>query len=259
MTPSRPPDTRASRAPAPPLDGRVALVTGGSRGIGAAVARALHAAGATVVITYREREDAARQLTDELGPRCTAVRSDARDERASEALVQDVVARHGRIDTLVPNAGVWRGGRVESLPTEDWELVVDTSLGGAFRVVRAAVPFMRAAGHGRIVVMSSAVGLTGFPGDAAYAAAKAGLLGFVRALAKELGADGITVNGVAPGLIETDMTAEVSERSREQMLSRAAIRRVGHVDEIAAAVRYLVVDGAYVTGQTLVVDGGLTL
>jgi 3-oxoacyl-[acyl-carrier protein] reductase len=241
------------------LHGRVALVTGGSRGIGAGIARALHTAGATVVIGYRSRAADAEALCAELGERVTSVRADVCDTADSERLVATAVAAHGRLDALVLNAGVWHGARIEELAEADWKTVLDTSLGGAFRITRAALPTMRAGGFGRIVAISSAIGLIGFPGDTAYAAAKAGVVGFVRALAKEVGRDGITVNAVAPGFVETEMTAAVPAIARERMLGRASLRRAGRVEEIAAAVRFLVVDGSYVTGHTLVVDGGLSL
>jgi 3-oxoacyl-[acyl-carrier protein] reductase len=141
----------------------------------------------------------------------------------------------------------------------DWRAVLATSLDGAFNVARAAVPPMRAGGFGRIVAIGSVIGLVGFPGDTAYATAKAGLLGFVRSLSKEVGRDGITVNAVLPGFIETDMTAAVPVASRERMLARTSLRRAGTAEDVAQAVRFLVCEGAYITGQALVVDGGFSL
>jgi 3-oxoacyl-[acyl-carrier protein] reductase len=242
-----------------PLNDRVALVTGGSRGIGAAVAETLAQVGAAVAVNYRSDDRAAAETVGRLGRGATSWRADVAKTDATEHMVRAVEAHHGRIDVVVVNAGVWRGGSVESLTPADWTLVLETSLGGAFNVVRAVLPGMKDRGYGRIVVISSVVGLIGFRGDSAYAAAKAGLLGFVKSVAKEAGRDGVTVNAVAPGLIETDMAQEISQTSRERMLRRASIRRMGQPDEVAAAVRYLVLDGDYVTGQTLVVDGGLTL
>lgn len=241
------------------MPGRVALVTGGSRGIGAGITRALHAEGAAVTVGYRSRAEEADALAAELGDRIATVQADVRDPAAAALLVDRTVAAYGPLDTLVLNAGVWRGGPIERIPDEDWASVLDTSLSSAFRIVRAALPVMRETDAGRIVVISSAIGLMGFPGDTPYAAAKAGLVGFVRALAKEVGRHGITVNAVAPGLVDTEMTAAIPDASRERMLARAPIRRTGRVEEVAHAVRYLVADGAYITGHTLVVDGGLTL
>jgi 3-oxoacyl-[acyl-carrier protein] reductase len=242
-----------------PLHGRVALVTGGSRGIGAAIARELAGAGATLALNYRSDEAAARDVAAALGDGTSIWQADVSDCDQGAELVERVVEHHGRLDIVVLNAGVWRGGRIDAIDPADWSTVLDTSLSGAFHVLRAAAGPLRGSDAGRVVVISSVVGLVGFPGDAAYGAAKAGLLGLVRSLAKELGGDGVTVNAVAPGFIETDMTSEVSEGSRERMLSRAALRRPGEPADVATAVRYLAVDGGYVTGQTLVVDGGFSL
>jgi 3-oxoacyl-[acyl-carrier protein] reductase len=248
-------DDSASR----PLAGRVALVTGASRGLGAAITIELAAAGATVVVNYRSDADAAAAVVAAAGEGAWSWKADVTRTEEASTLVDAISAHDGRLDVLVANAGVWRGGRVDELAHEDWQLVLDTSLGGAFNVIRAAVPALRRSGHGRIVAISSIIGLIGFPGDSAYATAKAGLVGLVRSLAKELGRDGVTVNAVAPGLIDTDMTASVPAGSREHMLKRACIRRAGQPHEVARAVRFLVCDGDYVTGQVLAVDGGLGL
>jgi 3-oxoacyl-[acyl-carrier protein] reductase len=241
------------------LTGRLVLVTGGSRGIGAAVSRSLSGEGATVAITYQNDKAAAARVMRDLGETGSAWRLDVRSEEDSRALVESLRERHGPVDVLVANAGVWRGGRIEKMSPDDWRLVVDTAVNGTYNVVRAVVPGMRERGFGRIIVIASAIGLIGFAGDSAYAAAKAAHVGFIRALAKELGRDGITVNAVAPGFVDTDMTAAVPEKSRALMLERAALRRPGTVDEIAHAVRFLARDGDYVTGHVLVVDGGLSL
>jgi 3-oxoacyl-[acyl-carrier protein] reductase len=238
---------------------RVALVTGGTRGIGAAVSRRLAAEGALVAANYRGDAHSAEAILEQLGPEATTWAADVGDTSAAARMVGDVIAHYGRLDVVVANAGVWRGGLVENISPEDWATVLNASLSGAYNVVRAALPTMRAAGYGRIVAVSSVVGLIGWPGDAAYAAAKAGLIGLVKSLAKETGRSGITVNAVAPGFIETDMTAAVPAASREQLLRRVSILRPGAAEEVAAAVRYLVCEGDYVTGHTLVVDGGLRL
>jgi 3-oxoacyl-[acyl-carrier protein] reductase len=242
-----------------PLADRVVLVTGASRGIGAAIACRLDSAGARVAINYRSDEAAAGQVAATLARPGSQWRADIADPEQCAALIEGVYAEHGRLDALVLNAGVWRGGRIDRLDPADWDTVIATSLSAAFHLARRAVPLMREAGYGRIVAISSAVGLVGFPGDAAYASAKAGLLGMVRSLAKELGSSGITVNAVAPGFIETDMTGEVSGKGRQQMIDRTWLGRPGEADEVAQAVAFLVAHGSYVTGHVLTVDGGFSL
>lgn len=241
------------------LDRRVALVTGGSRGIGAATSRELATHGARVAVNFHRDGQSAQRLVEELGPDHFAWRADVTNLKESEGLVSEVLRRHERLDILIVNAGVWLGGQLEELSSSEWQAVIRTSLDGAYNVTRPALPAMRAAGWGRIVVVSSVIGLVGFPGDTAYATAKAGLFGFVRSLAKEVGRDGVTVNAVAPGFIDTDMTKGVSASSRDRMLSRASLRRPGAPGDVAKAIAYLVRDGDYVTGQTLVVDGGFSL
>jgi 3-oxoacyl-[acyl-carrier protein] reductase len=237
---------------------KVALVTGGSRGIGAAISRVLAGEGATVAVNYVRDAEAAEQVAAELEPRGSVWQADVSDHAEVSEMVDKVIAHHGRLDVLVVNAGTWRGAKIEELEPADWATVLATSLTGTYNLVQAAAPALRGAA-GRIVVMSSVIGITGFPGDSAYASAKAGLFGFVRSLAKEMGRDGVTVNAVAPGLIDTSMIADVDPKNRERMLRRTALRRLGETDEVAAAVRYLACDASYVTGHTLVVDGGFSL
>ncbi len=239
------------------LDGRVALVTGGSRGIGAAIAAALHAEGATVALTYRSGHDEARAVAEPIG--ASVWQGDVTSAQDCDRVVGAVAERHGGLDVLVLNAGAWRGGRVAELPERDWATVLDTSLTGAYRMVRAALPHLRERGWGRVVLISSAIGMIGWAGDGAYAAAKAGLFGFARAVAKEEARHGITVNVVAPGFVETDMTAGVPDASRERMIGRTVLRRPGQPEEIARAVAFLAAGGSYITGHTLVVDGGMSL
>ena len=242
-----------------PLLGRTALVTGGSRGIGAAISRELSDAGAQIAVNFHTNHEAAALVLADLRQGSTSWPADVADADAVEAMVSAVRERYGSLDVLVVNAGIWRGGAVDRLAPEDWSLVVDTSLTGAYHLVRAALPAMRQRGFGRVIVLSSVVGLVGHPGDSAYAAAKAGLLGFVKAVAKETGRDGITVNAIAPGFVETEMTAEVPERGRERMMARTPLRRAGTPEEVASAARFLACDASYVTGHTLVVDGGYSL
>jgi 3-oxoacyl-[acyl-carrier protein] reductase len=234
----------------------VALVTGGSRGIGAAVTKELAASGLVVAINYRSDRRSAEATLGSIDSG-SLWQADVTDRAETAEMVDGIVGRHGRIDVVVINAGVWRGGRIEDLSSDDWGTVLATSLDGAFHVARAVVPPMRAAGHGRVVVVSSVVGLIGFPGDGAYATAKAGLFGLVRALAKEVAQDGITVNAVAPGFVETDMTAAVSEKGRQLMIEGTLLGRPGRPEDVASAVRFLALDAAYTTGHTLAVDGGM--
>jgi 3-oxoacyl-[acyl-carrier protein] reductase len=237
-------------------DRPVALVTGGSRGIGAAVTKQLAGSRLTVAINYRSDRRSAEVTLASIDAG-SLWRADVTDRAETAEMVDGIVSRHGRIDVAVINAGVWRGGRIEDLSADDWGTVLATSLDGAFHVARAVVPVMRAAGHGRIVVVSSVVGLIGFPGDSAYATAKAGLFGLVRALAKEVARDGITVNAVAPGFVETDMTAAVSKKGRQLMIDGTLLGRAGRPEDVASAVRFLALDAPYTTGHTLVVDGGM--
>lgn len=243
-----------------PLSGRVALITGASRGIGAEIAASLLAAGAHVAANYRTAPAAAAELRERHGPDAVSLwPADVSDPVRAEALVDGVVSAFGRLDVVVLNAATWRGGRIERLSAEDWRTVLATSLDGSFAILRAAVPALRRSAAGRVVLMGSVVGLVGFAGDAAYATAKAGMLGLARSLAKELGRDGVTVNVVAPGLVETDMTAAIREDVKQGMVARTSLGRAATTAEIAAAVRFLVCDGSYITGHALVVDGGFSL
>jgi 3-oxoacyl-[acyl-carrier protein] reductase len=241
------------------LTGQVALVTGGGRGIGAAISRRLAQRGAHVAINFRTHERVATAVAADLTPLASVWRADVTNRRQAGSMVAGVLRAHGRLDILVLNAGVWQGGPIATLPAAAWKVVLDTALNGAFQLVQAALPAMRDQEYGRIIAITSVIGLIGYPGDTAYATAKAGLNGFIRSLAKEVGRDGITVNAVAPGLIKTDMTAAIPQVSKQQLLRRCAIRRMGSPDEVAGAVEYLVCDGTYVTGQVIVVDGGLSL
>ncbi|QES51819.1 3-oxoacyl-[acyl-carrier-protein] reductase [Streptomyces venezuelae] len=233
---------------------RSVLVTGGNRGIGLAVARAFAEAGDRVAVTYRTGEPPAE--LKELG--CLAVTCDVTDADAVERAFGEVEEAHGPVEVLVANAGITRDRLLMRMSEEDFTDVLDTNLTGVFRVVRQAAGEMLMARRGRIVLVSSVVGLLGSAGQANYAASKAGLVGFARSVARELGARGITCNVVAPGFVETDMTRALSEEQRAAMLDRVPLARGAHADEIAAAVQYLASEGAaYVTGAVLPVDGGL--
>jgi len=242
------------------LQGQVALVTGGSRGIGLAIARELAQAGARVAVVARDgarAEAAAGELPGE-GHRGYAV--DVADPEACNALVKQVEADFGQLDVLVNNAGVTRDNVLMRIKDEDWNAVLDTNLRGAFNLMRAASRGMMKRRSGRIINISSVVGVTGNAGQANYAASKAGLIGMTKSVAKELAGRGVLVNAVAPGYIETDMTAELPEAARTALMNGIALGRLGKPEDIAPAVRFLAGPGAsYITGQVLVVDGGMVM
>ena len=244
------------------LKGKVALVTGASRGIGRAIALDLAAHGADVVVNYAHRLDAAEtvcaQIRD-LGCRALPLQADVAEAEDVVHLVAASLDAFGHIDILVNNAALHRGRRVEKLPESDWDAVIDSCLKGAYHCCQHLVPHMRARGGGRIINISSSVGRIGWPGDTAYGAAKSGLIGFTRSLAKEVAPDGITANVVMPGYIRTDMTAALTPKSIEQMLLRIPLGRAGEPEDVAEVVTFLAAAGAYVTGAVYVVDGGLSL
>ncbi|MGD9509209.1 MAG: 3-oxoacyl-[acyl-carrier-protein] reductase [Geminicoccaceae bacterium] len=237
------------------LSGRRALVTGASGGIGAAIARGLHAQGCTVVLAGRRRE-ALDALAAELGDRSAVVTGDIADADAADALI----GAADPVDILVNNAGITRDMLALRLKDADWQAVIDTNLGAAFRLSRAALKGMLKRRWGRIVNITSIVGVTGNPGQANYAAAKAGLIGMSKALAQEVAARGVTVNCVAPGFIDTAMTRVLDEKQREDLLGRIPAGRLGEGSDIAAGVVYLASpEAGYVTGQTLHINGGMAM
>ncbi len=234
------------------LEGRTALVTGASRGIGRAIAEELARAGATVVVGYRSGAEEAEGVASQLGGR--AIQADVSDPAEARRLVEEA----GDLDILVNNAGLTRDGLLARMPDEDWQAVIDTNLGGVFHTCRAVARPMMRKRSGAIVNVSSIVGLHGNPGQTNYAATKAGLVGFTKALAKELGTRGVRVNAVAPGYITTDITADLSDEIRDFLLRATPLGRLGEPEDVARAVRFLCSeDASYITGEILLVDGGL--
>ena len=245
------------------LEGKKALVTGASRGIGRAIALALAAEGADVVVNYAGSEAAAKAVAAEIeamGRKALVLQADISSNESATAMVDAAVKEFGRIDILVNNAGITRDGLLMRMKEEHWDAVLTTNLKVVFNCTKAAVKYMMKQKAGRIVSISSVVGLMGNAGQANYAAAKAGVLGFTKAVAKEVAARGITVNAIAPGFIQTDMTAVLSEKVVEGMLNTIPLHKLGDPEDIAKAVVFLVSDDAkYITGQTLHVDGGMVM
>ena len=241
------------------LGGRSALVTGASGGIGAAVARALHGAGAAVVLSGT-RQPALEALAAELGERAFIAAADLADPGAGDALIKAAEAAAGQVDILVNNAGLTRDQLALRMKDEDWQKVIDIDLTAGFRLARAALRGMMRRRWGRIIGIASVVGVTGNPGQANYAAAKAGMIGMSKALAAEVATRGITVNCVAPGFIATAMTESLSEEQRQRLATVIPMGRVGTAEEVAACVVFLASEEArYVTGHTLHVNGGMAM
>ncbi len=243
-------------------DRKIALVTGSARGIGRAIALDLARQGADIVVNYRSRPDAAQEVVEkirEMGRRALPVEADVADENRVKLMVDRAVEELGPIDILVNNAALHRGGRVQSIAPEEWDLVLNVALRGAFNCCRHIVPSMVERRWGRIINISSTAGLHGSPGDTAYGSAKAGLIGFTKSLAKEVARRGITANAVVPGFLHTDMTAPLfgnGERFRREV-ERIPMGRPGEPHEIAEVVSFLAFKGSYVTGAVILVDGGL--
>ena len=239
------------------LEGRKALVTGATGGIGGAIARAIHARGATVALSGT-RQAALEQLASTFGERVHVVPADLGDSQSVEALLPAAEAAMGGLDILVNNAGVTRDNLLLRMKDEEWEAVISVNLTAAFRLSRAAVKGMMRRRYGRIVNIGSVVGAIGNPGQVNYAASKAGLVGMTKALAAEVASRGITVNCVAPGFIESPMTHDLSEAQKNSLLGTIPMARLGTADDVAAAVVYLASgEASYVTGHTLHVNGGM--
>jgi 3-oxoacyl-[acyl-carrier protein] reductase len=238
------------------LDGKVALVTGGSRGIGAAISRELARGGARVAVNYRSGNEAAEAIAAEIGG--VAMGADVGDPAQAQALIERVESELGDVDVLVNNAGVTRDTLIARMSDEDWQEVIDTNLRGTFNTCRAVSRKMLRRRAGAIVNMSSVVGVHGNPGQANYAASKAGIIGLTKALARELGVRGVRVNAIAPGYITTELTDVLTEEQTGLILGNTPLGRLGSPEDVATAVRFLCSDeAAFITGDVLLVDGGL--
>ena len=241
---------------------KVALVTGSARGIGRAIAIALSMEDIDIIVNYVSRRDAAEEVVNEIkkrGKQAIAIKADVANYAEVESMVSQALQHFGKIDILVNNAGLHRGRRVHKLSLEDWDLVLNSHLKGTFHCCRLVVPSMLNEGWGRIINISSFVGLSGWPGDTAYASAKSGMIGFTKSLAKEVAKDGITVNIVAPGFTETDMTSALTQSNRDMMVSLTPIGRPVLPEEVAQLVVFLATGGDSITGAVIPVDGGITL
>lgn len=244
------------------LRDRVAVVTGASRGIGRAIAVALASEGAKIAVNYSSNSTAADQLVEEItaaGGEATAIQADISKVDSVDALIKTVTDQWGRIDILVNNAGITRDTLLLRMKPEDWQAVIDTNLTGVFLCTRAVSKLMLKQKSGRIINIASVAGQMGNPGQANYSAAKAGVIGFTKTVAKELASRGITVNAVAPGFIATDMTKDL--KGGEEILKFIPLARYGEPEEVAGLVRFLAADpaAAYITGQTINVDGGMVM
>ena len=241
------------------LTGRTALVTGATGGIGAAIAQALHAQGATVAISGTRRE-VLDSFAGKLGERVHVLPCNLSDSAQVEALVPAAEAAMGQVDILIANAGITRDNLFVQLRDEDWDDVIQVNLTATFRLARAATKLMMRKRFGRMIAITSIVGVTGNPGQANYAAAKAGMIGMSKSLAQEVASRGITVNCVAPGFIETQMTGALNDEQKARIMTAIPAGRLGQSEEIAAAVIYLASpEAAYVTGQTIHVNGGMAM
>jgi 3-oxoacyl-[acyl-carrier protein] reductase len=242
------------------LNGRRALVTGSSRGIGRAIAQRLAADGAAVAVNYHSRSDAAEEVVaaiEAAGGKAIALGGDVSQSQDAQRLVAQTHEQLGGLDILVNNAGITRDQLLMRMSELDWELVIDTNLKSVFLICQAAIKGLMRQRSGRIVNISSVSGIDGNAGQSNYAAAKAGMIGFTRSLAREVGSRGVTVNAVAPGFVTTDLTAELDEAMLDSVRAMTPLRRLGTAKDVASAVAFLAsVDASYITGQVLRVDGG---
>jgi len=243
------------------MDGKVAIITGGSRGIGASVALALAKIGAKVAVNYARSATAAESIVEKIrqsGGEAIAIAADVSQAEAADRLVQQTIEKFARVDVLVNNAGITRDTLLMRMKLEDWQAVIDLNLTGVFLCTKAVSKIMLKQRSGRIINVSSVAGQMGNPGQANYSAAKAGVIGFTKTVAKELASRGITVNAVAPGFIATDMTADLKS---EEIIKFIPLKRYGQPEEVAGTIRFLAADpaAAYITGQVFNVDGGMVM
>lgn len=245
------------------LTGKVALVTGAGRGIGKAIALKLSSLGAAIVINYRSSEKEAKELIDEItdfGGKAEAVQGDVSKIKDAEKVVKFAAEKFGKLDILVNNAGITKDTLLLRMKEEDFDKVIEVNLKGVFNCTKHASSIMLKQKSGKIINISSVIGLAGNAGQANYAAAKAGIIGFTKSVAKELGARGITVNAVAPGFIATDMTEVLSHKIKEKLIENIPLRKLGSPEDVANLVAFLASDNAnYITGQVINVDGGMVM
>lgn len=245
------------------LDGKIALVTGASRGIGKAIALELARLGADIVVNYAGNEQKAKDVAEEIkaiGRRSFIIQCDISDSDAVQVMVKETIDQFGRVDILVNNAGITRDNLLMRMKEQEWDDVINTNLKGVFLCTKAVTRQMMKQRSGRIINISSVVGRIGNAGQANYTAAKAGVIGLTKASARELAARGITVNAIAPGFIATDMTEELPNEAKEQLVGQIPLGTLGEVEDIAAAAAFLASDGAkYITGQVIGVDGGMAM
>jgi acetoacetyl-CoA reductase len=245
------------------IDGAVVIVTGGARGIGRAIAEELGREGARVVVNYAKSKEAAEDLVAQLqqngSPGAVAVQADVSDAAQAARLIEETLQRFGRIDVLVNNAGINVDRSLKNLTPEDWDKVIKNDLSSYFYTTKAALPHFTQQKSGKIINISSVIGQMGNFGQANYAAAKAGIIGFTKTAALELARSNVTVNAICPGFIATEMFESMPDKAKEAVVARIPLGRVGTAHEVARAVRYLIADGDYITGASLNINGGLYL
>ncbi|KYG31336.1 beta-ketoacyl-ACP reductase [Priestia endophytica] len=242
------------------LQGKVAVVTGGSKGIGASISKELAKNGVKVVVNYNSNKESAEEIVKQIeadGGAAVAIGADVSYSEQAKRLIEETKEAFGQLDILVNNAGITRDRTFKKLGEEDWRKVIDVNLNSVYNTTSAALTYLLESEGGRVINISSIIGQAGGFGQTNYAAAKAGLLGFTKSLALELARTGVTVNSICPGFIETEMVMAMPENVREQVISKIPARRLGHAEEIARGVLYLCQDGAYITGQELSINGGL--